>query len=65
MLTYSFENTNDNLIFVRINVDEEAIISRQYGIQSIPTLVLIKNGQEVDRVLGYVEKDEILNLLNN
>lgn len=59
------ENTNDNLIFVRINVDEEAIISRQYGIQSIPTLVLIKNGQEVDRVLGYVEKDEILNLLNN
>lgn len=58
------ENVDENLVFVRINVDDEASLSNEYGIQSIPTLVLIKNGKEVDRSIGYIDKEEIIEFVN-
>lgn len=53
------ENTDENLTFVRVNVDDESDLSSKYGIQSIPTLVLIKNGEEVDRSIGYIDKSAV------
>lgn len=50
------ENKDENLTFVRVNVDDESYLSSKYGIQSIPTLVLIKNGEEIDRIVGYIDK---------
>ena len=58
------ENANENLVFVRVNVDDENDLSNKYGIQSIPTLVLIKNGKEVDRSIGYIDKINIENFIN-
>ena len=57
------ENTNENLIFVRINVDDESDLSNKYGIQSIPTLVLIKDGEEVNRSIGYIDKSAVLEFI--
>jgi thioredoxin 2 len=37
---------------VKVNVDEAPQIQARYGVQGIPTLVLLRNGQEVDRVVG-------------
>ena len=58
------ENQDENLVFVRLNTDDEGAISNEYGIRSIPTLVLIKNGKEVDRSIGYIEKEEVLAFVN-
>ncbi len=44
--------------FVKVNVDEHAALAGKYGIHSIPTLFLFKNGQPAENLIGYVsEKD--------
>ncbi len=50
---------HEELKVVRINIDNEESIAMDYQIMSIPTLVLIKDGKEVDRVIGYVQKKVI------
>ena len=47
----------------KINVDEEAELARQFGIMSIPTLVVIKDGKIVNQTVGARAKEEILALL--
>lgn len=47
----------------KVNVDEEPDLTMQYNVSSIPTLMVFKNGQLVNRAVGYREKDEILKLL--
>ena len=58
-----FANENENIKVVKINVDDEQDLAIEYGVMSIPTLVVIKNGQEVNRSVGLVSKDDILNLV--
>ena len=48
---------------VKIDVDEELQISLDYNIISIPTLVVIENGAEKNRVVGIVSKEEIESML--
>ena len=36
----------------KVNVDEEPDLARRFGVMSIPTVVVLKNGQEVDRLVG-------------
>ena len=38
--------------FVKVNTEEQQTLGAQYGIQSIPTLIVFKNGKEVDRLSG-------------
>ncbi len=47
----------------KVNVDEEPDLTMQYNVSSIPTLMVFKNGQLVDKAVGYREKDEILKML--
>lgn len=54
---------HEDLKVVRINVDNEESIAMNYQIMSIPTLVLIKDGKEVDRVIGAVQKKVIETLI--
>lgn len=58
-----FASENENVKVVKINVDDEQNLAVEYGVMSIPTLVVIKNGQEVNRSVGLVSKDDILNLV--
>ncbi|MGH2723575.1 MAG: thioredoxin [Actinomycetota bacterium] len=44
----------------KLNVDDNPQMSRQYGVMSIPTLILFKDGQEKARVIGAKPKDAIL-----
>ena len=55
---------NTNVKVVKINVDSEQEIAIKYRIMSIPTLVVIKDGKEINRAIGVIEKFEILTLLN-
>jgi len=47
----------------KINVDEEPSLATQFGIMSIPTLVVMNNGEVVNQVVGVRPKDQILKLL--
>lgn len=48
---------------VKINTDENAEVASQYGIRSIPTLMIFKGGQRVDMIVGSVPKTTISNIL--
>ena len=47
----------------KVNVDEEQELARQFGIMSIPTLVVVKDGTVVDTSVGVVSKEKILAML--
>ena len=47
----------------KINVDEEAELASQFGIMSIPTLVVIENGKIVNQTMGARPKEAILSML--
>lgn len=49
---------------VKINVDEEIELSKNFGIISIPTLMLFNNGEMIKKTLGYMEQPEIEKFLS-
>ena len=50
--------------FAKVDVDQDPSLAGRYGIQSIPHLILFKDGQAVDQISGFVGKDVILEKLN-
>ena len=44
----------------KVNVEEERELATKYGVRSIPTMVIFKNGKEVNRLVGFLPKEEIL-----
>lgn len=54
---------NGDVTVGKINVDEEPQLAGNFGIDSIPTLVVMKNREEKNRSVGLVSKSEILDLL--
>jgi thioredoxin 1 len=49
---------------VKINVDENPAVTNRYGIRGMPTLILFKNGEEADRVLGAVSRDALSRMMD-
>ena len=47
----------------KLNVDDCGRIAQSYGVMSIPTLILFKGGQEVNRVVGFRPKGELAKML--
>ena len=56
-------NENENIKVVKVNIDQAQDLAEKYDVMSIPTTVVIKNGQEIDRTVGYVGKETILNMV--
>jgi thioredoxin 1 len=48
---------------VKLNTDENPQVANQYGIRSIPTLMIFKEGQRVDMVVGAVPKSTLANTI--
>jgi thioredoxin 1 len=49
---------------VKVNTDENSGVSAQYGIRSIPTLGIFKDGKLVDAVIGAVSKSHLVDKIN-
>jgi thioredoxin 1 len=49
----------DKVKIVKLNVDENPAIAAKYGIMSIPTLLLFKNGEIADRQVGAAPKQKL------
>lgn len=48
---------------VKVNVDEQPELASQFRIMSIPTMILFKGGEVVDKTVGLLPKDEVLNFI--
>ena len=53
----------DEFKICKINVDEEGELAMQFKVMSIPTLVIMENGAEVDRTMGVMPKDDVLDFM--
>lgn len=47
------ETEKDAVTIMKINVDENQKTPQKYGVMSIPTIIMYKNGEEVDRLVGF------------
>ena len=54
---------NPGITVGKVNVDEEMELAIQFGVVSIPMLVVLENGQVVNKSVGYAPKAELLKLL--
>lgn len=54
---------NDDILVGKVNVDEYSDLAISFGIVSIPTLIVMKNGEAVGKLIGVRPKEEILSLI--
>lgn len=47
------------VVFGKLNVDDNPETSEKFGIRAIPTLLVMKNGSEVDRIVGVLPKNQL------
>ncbi|HLT56204.1 MAG TPA: thioredoxin [Bacillota bacterium] len=54
----------DKVKIVKLDVDENQETAAEYGVMSIPTLILFKDGEIVDKVIGYRPKEALTEMIN-
>ncbi|MGM0364916.1 MAG: thioredoxin [Actinomycetota bacterium] len=59
------DEKNDVLKFAKLNVDENRDTAIKYGISSIPTLLLFKDGKVAKKLVGAMSKDKIMNEISS
>lgn len=55
----------DELVIAKVNTDENSQWAMQYGVQGIPTMLFVKNGELVDRMVGAAPKPMIQQRVDN
>ena len=58
-------SSRDNLKIVKMDVDQNMSLAKTYGVMSVPTLVLFKNGKEVAKTTGFMNEEELLSWVND
>ncbi len=54
------EERTDQLKIAKLDVDANPISAGRFGVRAIPTMILFKNGQEAERLVGYMPKERLL-----
>lgn len=52
-------NFKGKLNFLKLNTEEFPELAQEYGVQGIPCLILIKNGKETDRIVGFMPESAL------
>ena len=58
------QEVGDDVVIGKVDVDECFDVARTYGVMSVPTLILFKNGEEEKRIIGLKPKQAILDMIN-
>ncbi|MBR4093597.1 MAG: thioredoxin [Oscillospiraceae bacterium] len=53
---------SDEIKVCKVNIDDEPSLATKFGITSIPTLLVVKNGEVVKTSVGYIPKEKIIGL---
>ena len=60
----SVSNIKSEVKFCKLNIDEDTEnISKEYGVMSIPTVILFKDGKEIKRNIGFMDEDSLIELI--
>lgn len=66
MLAPVFEqvsNEVEGVTFGKVNIDENMELTVKYNVTTVPTIVLLKDGVEVDRIVGFVPKEKLISMV--
>ena len=55
----------DVIEIFKVDVDENQEIAIRYEVTSMPTLVFFKDGEEVERKIGYIEREELISIIED
>lgn len=55
---------HDDITFVKVNVDDEEDLAREFGIMSIPAVFMLNNGEVKNKFLGYIGKEAVEEEIN-
>ncbi len=58
-------SNRDNIKIAKVDVDKFESIAKEYGVMSIPTLILFKKGQVVDKKIGFLAEPLLNEWINN
>lgn len=58
------EDMQDKIKIVKLDVDDGENIARKYGIMSVPSMVIFKDGKEIDRVVGFRQKEQLVEIFS-
>ena len=61
----SLASNRDGVKIVKVDVDKCESLARSYGIMSIPTLILFKDGKQIDSKMGFVPEFELANWIQS
>ena len=53
----------DDVKFCKVNCDKARDVALQFGIMTIPNLIVFENGEQVNQSIGYIEKEDVLKLI--
>lgn len=56
---------NGSVVIGKVNVDEESELSRRYNVMSIPTIMLFKNGEVINKVVGLHSKEDLIEIIDS
>lgn len=59
------DDLGESVSIIKIDVDKNQRLASKYQIRGVPTLVLFKNGQQIWRQSGVVQKNDLISLLNS
>lgn len=59
------DEVKDTANIVKLDIDESMDLAKQFGVMSVPTMVIFKDGKEVDRIVGLRQKSQIIDALKN
>jgi thioredoxin 1 len=56
---------SDKAVFAKVNVDESPLVASKYGVMSIPTIILFKDGKPLEQIVGFKPKNEFKKMLDS
>lgn len=56
---------NGKAKIIKVDVDQSQNLARQFGVMSIPTIVVFKDGKQVHKQIGFVPKERLVALISN
>lgn len=57
------DNLGDRVTIIKIDVDKNQQLAAKYQVRGVPTFILFKNGKQLWRQSGVVQKDELINII--
>lgn len=59
------DNLGDRVSIIKIDVDKNQSLAAKYQVRGVPTLMLFKNGEQVWRQSGLLQKDDLINIITS